>query len=104
MWLSVDHPETCVRHRDDDVLVPHLDAEIAVIRHRADPSAKMAPHTAKVLNSTEDAYVESMSTFEVDEHLQERGLLPLLPRLGRMAANGDRTDTVPLRLISLPCH
>jgi hypothetical protein len=61
-------------------------------------------HISKMLNSTEDAHVESMSTFEVDEHLQKRGLLPLLPRLDRMAANGDRTDTVPLTLISLPCY
>ena len=65
----------------------------------------LRPEIAKVLNSTEDAsHLKSMSTFAIDEHLQERGLLPLLPRLGRMAANGDRTDTVPLRLISLPCH
>ena len=43
-----------------------------------------------------------MGTFETDEHLQGRGLLPLLPRLGRMAANGDRTDTVPLNFVTLP--
>ena len=41
-----------------------------------------------------------MSTFEADEHLQGRGFC-LLPRLGRMAANGDRTDTVPLNFVTL---
>jgi hypothetical protein len=28
--------------------------------------------SAKVLNSTEDAHMESMSTFQADEHLQAR--------------------------------
>jgi len=40
-----------------------------------------------------------MSTFEADEHLQARCLLPRLPRLGR---NGARQ--IPPRLIWLPCH
>jgi len=45
---------------------------------------------------------KSTSTFDADEHLRGRGPCP--PRLGRIAANGDRTDTVLLRVISLACH
>jgi hypothetical protein len=56
-------------------------------------------HIQTCSNSIEDAHLINMSTFEADEHLQARCLLPRLPRLGR---NGARQ--IPPRLIWLPCH
>jgi hypothetical protein len=67
---------------------------------KSDASELSSALYPKMLNSIEDAHLKNMGTFETDEHLQARCLLPRLPRLGR---NGDRQGSSP-EMIWLPCH
>jgi len=64
---------------------------------KSDASELSSALYPKMLNSIEDAHLKNMGTFETDEHLQARCLLPRLPRLGRLP---PETDLVALPLIA----
>jgi hypothetical protein len=64
---------------------------------KSDASKLSSALYPKMLIFTEGAHVKNMNTFETNEHLQARCLLPRLPRLGRLP---PETDLVALPLIA----